>query len=467
MLFNSYEFLLIFLPLVLCVWWFPRLDVRWRLAILTASSYLFYGWWDYRFVPLLWLSTWGDYVAGNQINRSQVPWRRRGWLLFSMTLNLGLLAFFKYLGFFAESWNALAQWQQWGGPFPVPKLVLPVGISFYTFQTMSYTIDIYRGAARPARSLLHFAAYVSMFPQLIAGPIVRYSDIEDQMRAIPCRCDWNVMARGIMFFVLGMCQKVLLADTIAAVCDPLWRDPARLQLLSAWFAALGYTCQLYFDFAGYSNMAVGLGLMLGFSFPQNFDSPYQAANIAEFWRRWHMTLSFWLRDYLFIPLGGSRAGSLLTARNLFIVMFLGGLWHGAGWTFVCWGLYHGLLLAIHAALRRTKTLEGMSRPVGTMITFISVVVGWVLFRSPSLSAAGTMITAMAGCRGIDKNLEQAVCGVWGIAVLGILLGVCLRMPNMWRISVGLNFYSAAAFGALMAFCVLRFSQLSPFLYFQF
>ena len=312
MLFNSFVFLFLFLPLVLAVWWLPVLSVRVRLCVLVIASYLFYGWWDYRFVSLLVVSTLVDYYVGKRLYDAQSPWRRTAWLTVSVAVNLAVLGFFKYAGFFARAANALVGMSE-GGPVPVLDFILPVGISFYTFQTMSYSIDIYRNESRPATSLLHFAAYVSMFPQLVAGPIVRYSHIEDQLREIATRIDWSMMARGLFFLGIGLGQKILLADPIAAQIDPLLADYHSLEFWGAWYTMLGYTCQLYFDFSGYSTMAVGLGLMLGFLFPQNFNSPYKAANISDFWRRWHITLSEWLRDYLFIPLGGSRNGRLLTS----------------------------------------------------------------------------------------------------------------------------------------------------------
>ncbi len=368
MLFNSYFFVLCFLPAVLWLWWHRAISLKMRLAMLVGASYLFYGWWDFRFVSLLAVSTLVDYHAGQRLYVSQEPGPRRFWLGVSLVTNLGLLAFFKYCGFFASSVNAVADLVQFGSRLSIPDIILPVGISFYTFQTMSYSIDIYRGKAKPAASLLHFAAYVALFPQLVAGPIVRYTDIEDQLREIRRSPYWTQFAQGIFFFVAGMCQKVLLADTIAARVDPLLVQYNELQFAAAWFCTLGYTCQLYFDFAGYSNMAVGLGQMLGFSFPQNFDSPYKSANISHFWRRWHMTLSFWLRDYLFIPLGGNKFGVRRTMRNLFIVMALGGLWHGAGWTFVLWGVFHGVLL-VAACCKPTKRLGTVAKACSRGVDF--------------------------------------------------------------------------------------------------
>ena len=466
MLFNSYVFVFIFLPIILAIWWNARLSTQARLVALVVGSYIFYGWWDWRFVSLLMVSTVIDYLVGHSIHRSQKVGRRRTLLLISMCTNLGLLAFFKYSGFMAESWNAIGQWLRMGGTMPVPAIILPVGISFYTFQTMSYTIDIYRREAAPTNSLWHFAAYVSLFPQLIAGPIVRYAELEEQLREISNRPNWRLFSRGIVFFVAGMAQKILLADTIAEQINPMFADYATLGFVSSWFAMLGYTCQLYFDFSGYSNMAVGLGLMLGFSFPQNFNSPYKSESISAFWRRWHMTLSFWLRDYLFIPLGGSRHGQTLTIRNLVIVMFLGGLWHGAGWTFVLWGLFHGGLLVFQAAFKQLTSVR-IPKLLGIAVTFVAVVFGWVLFRSVDLSMATSIYGSMLGLNGFEPDMKGAIGGLKSAILLAGLLGIIFCLPNLWQLKLRYNFLVAAVVSMVFIVCVLRFDSESPFLYFQF
>lgn len=466
MLFNSYFFVLVFLPLILFAWWHRALSVSQRLGLLTLASYFFYGWWDYRFVGLLLLSTVVDYHVGRRLYAAKERSIRVRWLILSVVFNLGLLAFFKYRGFFAGSWNSVADWLRLGGTIPIAEIILPVGISFYTFQTMSYTIDIFREKAKPTESLWHFAAYVSLFPQLIAGPIVRYSELDEQLRGLETRINWAQFSQGISFFVAGMIQKVLLADTIAGKINPLFADYAELQFFGAWFAMLGYSCQLYFDFCGYSNMAVGLGRMLGFEFPQNFDSPYKSANIAEFWRTWHMTLSFWLRDYLFIPLGGSRGGQLFTLRNLVIVMFLGGLWHGAGWTFVLWGLFHGLMLVAHSLVRSSGKVK-LPRLVSVAITFVCVVIGWTIFRSTDMTMCSGLLASMFGWNGWEANALSAVGGLSSLVVLGGLLGIVFFSPNLWQIKLPSRMPIAAALAVAFVVCVLRFDSESPFLYFQF
>jgi len=465
MLFNSYVFLFVFLPLILAIWWSGLFSTTSRLIALVVASYCFYGWWNWRFVGLLMVSTVVDYLVGDWLHRTKENGRRNMLLIISLSTNLGLLAFFKYSGFFASSINAVTDWLRVGGSMPVPDIILPVGISFYTFQTLSYTIDIYRRKAAPTESLWHFAAYVSLFPQLIAGPIVRYTELEQQLRTVKQKIDWERFASGIVFFVAGLAQKILLADTIASRINPMFAEYDSLQLLGSWYAMLGYTCQLYFDFAGYSNMAVGLGLMLGFSLPQNFDSPYKSENISVFWRRWHMTLSSWLRDYLFIPLGGSRGSQLLTLRNLVIVMFLGGLWHGAGWTFVLWGVFHGMLLVSQTLF--AKSGVRLPKFASVALTFVAVVLGWVLFRSTDLGMSSSLYAAMFGLRGVESQLLGVIGGAKSIAILAGLLGVIFLAPNLWQIRWRFHWTTAIAFALTLVLCVLRFDAESPFLYFQF
>lgn len=466
MLFNSYEFIFLFLPLCLAVWWHPRLTEFHRLTFLVAASYVFYGWWDYRFVTLLLLSTVVDYQVGKLLYITTNECRRTLLLLVSLVGNLGLLGFFKYSGFLASSLNAVMAGLSGARPLPVWQIVLPVGISFYTFQTLSYTIDIYRRQAVPARSLLQFAAYVSFFPQLIAGPIVRYSQLHEQLQRLALRPDWSQMAQGLFFFVAGLSQKLLLADLIAARVNPLLADHHSLQLFGSWLAMLGYTCQLYFDFAGYSNMAVGLGLLMGLSLPQNFASPYQSHNITEFWRRWHITLSTWLRDYLFIPLGGNRFGLRITLRNLMLVMLLGGIWHGAGWTFVLWGLYHGTLLVLHRSGRQ-RLPDWIPQPLAVAATFLAIVWGWVLFRAVDVAMACRLWAAMLGRYGWEAGWMRDAGNQFSLAILAVLLGIVFVAPNVWQLPFRPTRRWALGLALLWVLCVLRLDSESPFLYFQF
>jgi alginate O-acetyltransferase complex protein AlgI len=466
MLFNSYVFILLFLPLVLAAWWLLAPWSQVRLGFLVASSYVFYGWWHWEFTLLLLASTLVDYYVGIGIDRSRTKSTKRWLLGLSLVSNLGMLAYFKYCGFFAESMNQLLDALRFGTMMNVPDIILPVGISFYTFQTLTYSIDLYRGDVKPARSFLHFAAYVSMFPQLIAGPIVRYSDVENQMQELGKWPDWNQQCQGLWFFVVGMSQKILIADSVARVATPLLATPETLQFITGWAALLAYTMQLYFDFAGYSNMAIGLGMMLGFSFPQNFDSPYQATSIQSFWRRWHMTLSSFLRDYLYIPLGGNRFGKFISYRNLIVVMFLGGFWHGAGWTFILWGLLHGCLLVLNG-LYRDHIGIAVPKPIAIAFTFLCVMLGWVLFRSTDVNMAMIWYRAILGWNGIERDLSVDTLATLGFATTVLASLFCWFAPNTWNYRPKLSLGTAIVLSLVFVFCVMRFDAESPFLYFQF
>lgn len=464
MLFNSYSFCLLFLPGVLLGWWLLP-GPRARLLFLTLASYLFYGWWDWRFVPLMLVSTTADYAAGAALGRTEDPARRRAILVALLVFNLGILASFKYADFFLGTLNGLGR--ALGAPVDLPllHLVLPVGISFYTFNSISYTIDIYRRRLRPARSLLEFSAFVAMFPHLVAGPIVRYADLAPQFERLAPRPDRALCVVGVWFFVVGMAKKVLLADPIAAtIVTPLWAQLPVLDTTEAWAAVLGYTLQIYFDFSGYSDMAIGLAAMLGFRFPQNFDAPYRSRNIGEFWRRWHMSLSFWLRDYLYVPLGGNQAGARRTLRNLVIVMFLGGLWHGAAWTFVAWGLYHGALLAGHALLRARGWVPRIPA-LAVASTFLAVMVGWVFFRAPSVGAAMHLLGVMAG---VAPGEGGALAGR-GALVVGMLGGglALSLVPDTWHWRLPRGRLAGVLLALVLVAAMLRFATPSPFLYFQF
>ena len=401
MVFSSYLFLFYFLPIALLLYYgMPR---RGRHLMLTMLSYAFYGWANPLFVGLLLLSTLVDYVCGLAIAQggrlvSLTPPEtaldpdgvrtraQRVALVVSICTNLSLLGFFKYFNFAAENFDALVGWLGLPGleVSTVLRVTLPLGISFYTFQSMSYTLDVYRGHARALGSLVDFACYVSMFPQLVAGPIIRFSEVSEQLRQRTHTL--GKFARGVAFISLGMAKKVLLANPCGKIADVAF-DAASVGALDAWYGVTAYAFQIYFDFSGYSDMAIGLGLMLGFVFPKNFDSPYHARSITDFWRRWHISLSSWLRDYLYIPLGGSRRGPGRTYVNLAVVMLLGGLWHGAAWNFVAWGALHGLLLASERVTGKGALYRRWPAVVQTAVTFVIVLFTWVFFRASDLPAA--------------------------------------------------------------------------------
>jgi alginate O-acetyltransferase complex protein AlgI len=465
-LFNSHVFIFAFLPVVLIGWWGLRSD-RWRLAFLTLASYFFYAWWNWRFLPLMITSTGVDYVAGRYMASCDREDRRRLTLILAIAANLALLGYFKYVGFFLQSVDGIGSWVGHPAMVPVIHVILPIGISFYTFNSMSYTIDVYRRRVDPETNLLRYTTFVSLFPHLIAGPIVRYATMEMQLRRLTSRLSWRLAGLGLFFFVCGLVKKVVIADWFAPRVDHLFATSAHLHLLSGWAAGLGYSIQLYFDFSGYSDMAVGLAFLLGFQFPQNFDSPYKSRNISEFWRKWHMSLSFWLRDYLFIPLGGSRGTRLQTLRNLAITMFLGGLWHGAAWTFVIWGLLHGVYLIVHNVLRGAG-LTPPSVVVNRIITFVAVVAAFVIFRAPSIGVAGNVLEAMAGLRGVETwSSFRTTVGVSLAGWLALAVAFINLAPNTWEVALRPSRMRGLALGVAFAVVILLISQPAPFLYYQF
>src|SRR5213080_3205211 len=399
MLFNSYLFLFGFLPPVFVGCWALRRK-NLRLAFLTLSSWFFYAWWDWRFLPLMLSTTMVDYVAALALQRTDDERRRRLLLIGSLSINLSLLGYFKYAGFFVGSLNGIGR--ALGAPVDLPDLhiLLPIGISFYTFNSMSYTIDVFRRRVTPTKHLLEYTTFVALFPHLIAGPIVRFTDLAEQLRRPRPSLTSKAASVGLFFLACGLTKKLLIADQLNPYVDRLFAHSGELGFLTSWAAAFGYSLQLYFDFSGYSDMAVGLAWLLGFQFPQNFNSPFKAVNVSDFWRRWHMSLSSWFRDYLFIPLGGSQRSAKRTVLNLVVTMFLAGLWHGAAWTFVVWGLVHGLFLGSHAVLRRAG-LTPASTALNRVVTFLLVCAAFVIFRSPSLGVAGDVLSSMLGLHGLD------------------------------------------------------------------
>jgi len=467
MLFNSYSFLFAFLPAVLVGWWGLSRWTQPRLAFLTCASWIFYAWWDWRYLPVLIGATSVDYVAGHWIAGTESERRRRLLLAASLTTNLGILAYFKCSGFFFSSLDGIGRAVGLGAPLPALHILLPVGISFYTFNSMSYTIDIFRRRIEPTRNVLEYTTFVALFPHLIAGPIVRFADLGPQLRRLTPRLTSEAAARGAFFLSCGLVKKLLIADQLSPYVGNLYQHHAHLGLLSGWAAAVGYSLQLYFDFSGYSDMAVGLAWLLGFRFPQNFDSPFKAVNISDFWRRWNMTLSSWFRDYLFIPLGGSRRGTKRTVFNLVLTMFLVGLWHGAAWTFVVWGLVHGLYLGGHAVLRKAGWTPS-STVVNRLLTFLAVCAAFVLFRSPSLPVAGDVLSSMFGLNGLGTPMQLHALVPLKFALLVVALLVFVQFaPNTWQIRLKPRFVYGLATGMAAAVAVMSIAVPHPFIYFQF
>jgi alginate O-acetyltransferase complex protein AlgI len=466
-LLNSYTFLLLFLPVVVVLYWVvPRGYAR--LVFLIVASLVFYGLWDWRFIPLLLATTLVDWVAGRSLAASEAEGasrRRKLVLAAAVTINLAFLGYFKYRGFFVDQLDGVLRLVGAGEPLPAIEMLLPIGISFYTFAGISYAVDVYRGAIKPARSVIHYLAWVTLFPYILAGPIIRYGHVGAQLERAQQRFRWALIGSGLFFLVMGFAKKMLVADMMAPYVNELFSHHAQLGLWSGWAAALGYTLQLYFDFSGYSDMAVGVALMIGLRFPQNFDSPYKAVNPSDFWRRWHMTLSGWLRDYLFIPLGGSRGTTLLTVRNLMITFLLGGLWHGPAWTFVFWGLLWGFYQSAHVVAKKyglTPRWVWLNR----ILTFLAATVAWVFFRASSLRAAKNVFEAMLGLQGVSGEGIRTVAPLLAAFIAGGLLWVNL-LPNTWEIQPRPRLRYALLLGILLAASLLALSKPSPFLYVQF
>lgn len=442
--------------------------------MLTAESYVFYGWWNPWFTLLMLFTTTLDYICGAWIVREEASrLERKIALSISVASSLSLLGFFKYALFFSESLGTVSSWMGWPTLEPptfLSSIVLPVGISFYTFQSMSYAIDLYRGDAQRARSFIDFACYVSMYPQLVAGPIVRYSDVAEQLRQRAHTLE-NFVA-GFTRFNYGFAKKILLANPAGSIADAVF-EAGSLDAPLAWAGVLGYAFQIYFDFSAYSDMALGLGRMMGFHFPENFNSPYQSKSLAEFWRRWHISLSTFLRDYLYIPLGGNRKGAGRTYANLLFVMLVGGLWHGAQWTFVAWGGLHGLVLAAERWSKGYFAPRGLTlpRPLAWAVTMTVVLAGWVLFRAPDFGSAMDIFRALIGGgeKGVATEvLTATVLTSRGLAILG-LCSVMIFLPNSATWLRRLNGWKVAS-GLLLLFVSVRVMGLqghNPFLYFQF
>jgi len=404
MLFNSYIFIFLFLPPVWIAYWLLRGRTRSTgLAALVLASLFFYGYWDVRFLPLLLLSIATNFAIGRALHREGRPSRQRKmWLLVGIVFNLGLLGFFKYTNFFSEIAESLT-----GTPLISFHILLPIGISFFTFQQITYLVDIYRGEAE-RYSLLHYMLFISFFPQLIAGPIVHHAEMMPQFLKAP-RPAWGAVALGLSTFIAGLFKKLVLADNIAPLASAVFSaaDAGQpVSMVESWSALTAFSFQMYFDFSGYSDMALGLGLMFGIRLPINFHSPYKARTVAEFWRRWHMTLGRFLSDYIYLPLGGSRQGDFKTMRNLMVVMAASGIWHGAGWGFVIWGLLNGLWLWVNFLSLRFHALIGMPGRslipgvVAQVMMFTAVTFDWAFFRANTVDGMLSMSSAALGLQGL-------------------------------------------------------------------
>ena len=470
MLFSSITFLFIFLPLTLLLYYL--VPFRMKNYVMLAASLIFYAWGEPVYIILMILSIILNYFCGQDIyeKRDNARAMKRS-LIFGVVMNLLILGFFKYYGLLMDTINAIL-------PIDIPYrvLALPIGISFYTFQAMSYLIDVYRKEVKPQENVLYFALYISMFPQLIAGPIVRYIDIEEQLKERSINS--TKFGEGAMYFIRGLAKKVVLANTFGSVYEQV----AAMQMgsfstLTAWVGAIAYAFQIYFDFGGYSDMAIGLGKMFGFEFLPNFNYPYIAKSITDFWRRWHISLSTWFREYVYIPLGGNRCTPSRQILNLLIVWMLTGLWHGAQWNFMFWGLYYGVIFILEKYLWGSK-IEKLPAAVQHIYAFVLVLFGWVFFFSPTLGYAGQYLKVMfgIGAKGIfDKQGFFIIFTNWLLIVIAILASaprgykLLKKITGCWQSEEVRTIVTCAVYIAMFLLCIafLVTETYNPFLYFRF
>jgi alginate O-acetyltransferase complex protein AlgI len=485
MVFSSHLFLFYFLPVVLLLNYV--LPFRFLTLMLVIMSYVFYGWANPRWLVLLFTSSFIDYFCGLALVKwsgrplsgpdlpllpKDEPRNRAQKIALSVSIvsNLAILGFFKYFDFGVGNINAVAAKLGWSGQsLALLHVALPIGISFYTFQSMSYAIDVYRGEARPLKRPVDFACFVALFPHQLAGPIIRYATIAEQFR--DRAFTYEKFARGVAFFSLGLSKKVLLANPMAQIADSAFAAGS-LRWFDAWYGVTAYAFQLYFDFSAYSDIAVGMALMLGFVFTKNFDSPYRAISITDFWQRWHISLSTWLRDYLYLPLGGNRRGRGRTYANLMTVMLFGGLWHGASWNFVIWGGLHGGMLAIERARGKRTFYAAWPAPFRVALTFAIVCVGWVFFRAETLPRAWEFLGSLASLSQVPLSsdvIAGAIYTPYHMAVFVICAVVVWTAPQVWTYTQQLTAAKAVVCLGLLVVSVafLWTETVNPFLYFQF
>lgn len=473
MLFNSIEFA-IFLPSVFAIYWFLLgKNLKLQNLFLLAVSYLFYGWWDWRFLSLIIFSSAVDYVVGLRLGREESPGRRKLLLSVSLLTNLGFLGFFKYYNFFAESF--VEAFSLMGTSFSADRLsiILPVGISFYTFQTLSYTIDIYRRKMEPTRSALDFFAFVSFFPQLVAGPIERATALLPQFK-VQRQFQYDAAVSGIRLIIWGLFKKMVIADNAALIVDGIFNDYAGQSSLSLVVGMLLFAFQIYCDFSGYSDIAIGTARLFGFDLMTNFRFPYLSKDISEFWKRWHISLSTWFRDYVYIPLGGSRVGRWVALRNIFVVFIVSGFWHGANWTFIIWGFIHAALYlpVFFGSGSKAVAYHGFSIKTFSKIfvTFILVCFAWIFFRAPSVSDAASYIIQIFSPEGSGNYFMQSskFSLITAMATVGIILLMIIEIiyNKAERVEVHLP-----KFGLVLAILSIAFmgalKNHASFIYFQF
>jgi len=452
------------------LYWLLSKNLREQNILLLLASYFFYGWWDYRFLALILFSSIIDYHLGLWIYKASEEKRKKAFLRLSLICNLGLLGVFKYFNFFSDSFAASMSTLGWEVDALTLNLILPVGISFYTFQTMSYTLDIYRGTFKPTKNVISFFTYVSFFPQLVAGPIERASNLIPQIEKLRTfKLVW--FKEGVVQIFMGLFRKIVIADNLGVYADPIFNNPDLYNTPTLVLAVLFYAFQIYYDFAGYSDIAIGSAKLLGFKFHQNFNLPYFSKSITEFWRRWHMSLSYWLRDYLYISLGGNRRGVIITYRNLMLTMLLGGLWHGSSWNFVVWGAIHGIALSLEKFVFSRLNIKNFAW-WGYLYTFSIVLLAWIFFRAETFEKATDMILGIfrfeLGMPFLGNVNAMSIC-LFSL-VIGVLIDWTLfrNETPIEEIGGSFSFKKIVLFISIAIFMIIFFySTTSNFIYFQF
>jgi alginate O-acetyltransferase complex protein AlgI len=466
MIFSSLTFFIFFA--IVIIFLLVLKNQKAKKIMLLAASYFFYGYWDYRFLSLIIFTSILDYFVGKKISKINSPSQKKILLAISIFVNLGILAFFKYFNFFIESANVA--FGDFGLNLSTLNIILPVGLSFYTFQSMSYTIDVYRDKSKYCSSTLDFLLFIAFFPQLVAGPIVRASDFLPQLKKkIELRAD-NFRI-GIQIFIFGLIKKVIIADRVAFFVDGVFKGPELFDSWTIWLAVIAYSIQIYCDFSGYSDMAIGLARIMGFDFMTNFNYPYIATNISDFWRRWHISLSTWLRDYLYIPLGGNKKGENRTYINLFLTMILGGLWNGASWNFVFWGFWHGTGLVFYRIFRKEfpPLKSKLTKITSWIFTYIFVLIGWVFFRSQSTEISIKFINKMLffDNQGGIRWLYQSMFFILPLMIIAYIIG-SKKLKKHYPTLDLLTFKGAfVLIFILLGLFYLSIKDANPFIYFQF
>ncbi len=468
MLFSSMTFIYLFLPLTCLAYLLVRKDLH--NYVLLIASILFYAWGEPRYLAIMLLTIFINYAGANYIGRSHNKKHRKLLLTLTILVNLSILFYFKYFNFFADNINSLFSTQ-----FDIIKIIMPIGISFYTFQALSYVIDVYREEVPVQKDIYKLALYICLFPQLIAGPIVKYHDVAEQINQRTS--DFGKVTYGVKRFIIGLAKKVLIANTMGSIADKIFSEPVEnFDVLTAWLGAFAYSFQLFYDFSGYSDMAIGLGAIFGFKFLENFNYPYISKSITEFWRRWHISLSTWFKEYLYIPLGGNRISSLRTYINLFIVFFATGFWHGASWNFIFWGLWHGLFIIFEKISGWYKKEVNIKiRFCQHIYTTFVVVIGWVMFRSDNMLYAYNYIKNMFGLTKRHVIIDDVTYYIDNIGIVTFICAVVCSMPLFKRIlyinyenkisRILINIWLMGLF--ILSSSAIAAATYNPFIYFRF